>query len=184
MREFNNPFETNARPVATPNPFDPAPHAPVAPAPEAQTGLRDAPVGARVSGALFDSCALALLLVVPVFTAYGLTKGLDPELGETLTGLSILAGFGMYLALQSFLISTQGQSIGKVMAQTRIVRSDGSPVGFFHGVLLRSWAWTVICQLPLIGIFANLGDLISLFAADRRTLHDRIADTKVVQIRR
>lgn len=184
MGEFDNPFETTARPTAAPNPFEPSPAAPQAPAPQAETGLRDAPVGARVSGALFDSCALTMLLVVPVFTAYGLTKGLDPELGETLRGVSVLSGFGMYLALQGFLVSTQGQSVGKIMARTRIVRSDGSPVGFFHGVLVRSWVWTMICQFPLIGVFASLGDLITLFGEDHRTLHDRIADTRVVSVAR
>lgn len=183
MGEFDNPFDTSARPVAVPNPFEPAPSAPARSAPaagEPDAGLRDAQVGARVTGAMFDYFLLTLLLLGPVFVSYGFTQGLDPDLGANIGSLSALSGVGIYMTLQTFLISTQGQSVGKIMARTRIVRSDGSPVGFFHGVLVRSWVWTVICQVPLIGVFATFGDLITLFGEDRRTLHDRIADTRVV----
>jgi uncharacterized RDD family membrane protein YckC len=164
------------------NPFDvPSAVAAVAPPPGS---LQDASVGARISGAMIDYLTCGLLLLAPVIGGFLLAKPLVEADKDLLIGTSVLAGFGMYTALQAFLISTQGQSLGKVFAGTRIVRPDGSPVGFFHGVLLRSWAWTVICQLPLISLFATMGDLITLFGADRRTLHDRIADTRVVSVYR
>ena len=182
MADYRNPFEAPDRPEQAVNPFD----GPLPPsdAPREAGALVDASVGARISGALIDYLTCALLLLAPVFGGFLMVNPMVQADKDLLVGTSVLAGFGMYTALQAFLISTQGQSLGKVFAGTRIVRPDGSPVGFFHGVLLRSWAWTVICQLPLISLFATMGDLITLFGADRRTLHDRIADTRVVSASR
>jgi uncharacterized RDD family membrane protein YckC len=98
-------------------------------------------------------------------------------------------------ALQSVLITLSGQSIGKRLVGTRIVRPEGAAAGFVRGALLREWlplALFVFLDLgPLAGLTrVNLKglvvvvDTLPIFGNDRRCLHDYLAGTIVVRARR
>ena len=92
------------------------------------------------------------------------------------------------------LIATTGQSIGKRWMKIKIVRSDGGPVDFWSGVGLRVWPLMAVnfalvvatgyvgLQLGLLlKLVPSLGDpMLIFFGKTRRTLHDRIAGTKVI----
>lgn len=81
--------------------------------------------------------------------------------------------------LQWYLVATRGQSVGKILQRIRVERMDGRPVGFKHGVLLRSWVIGVGAILfGCIRIF----DYVLIFRDDRRCVHDWLADTKVVKL--
>jgi uncharacterized RDD family membrane protein YckC len=86
--------------------------------------------------------------------------------------------------LQGALITLTGQSVGKRLARTRIVRaSDGSHAGFVRGACAREWVPVLllaILELPgsnLLGIV----DILPIFGNDRRCLHDYLAGTIVVR---
>ena len=96
---------------------------------------------------------------------------------------SEVAGYlGLYLwiapviVLQAVLVSVRGQSVGKIVARTRIQRSDGRRVGFVHGVLLRSWIMGWTSNLPAL----FLADALWVAGRRRCCLHDLLADTRVV----
>jgi uncharacterized RDD family membrane protein YckC len=101
--------------------------------------------------------------------------------------------FGMLLALpfqiyQWYAVSTRGQTLGKRFCRIRIVRIDGSPIGFTHAVLLRSWVpMGLIVLIGAIGLdpvarLVNFADTVSIFSGNRRMLHDLIAGTHVVNV--
>ena len=71
-----------------------------------------------------------------------------------------------------------GQSIGKMAAGTRVVSDDDGPSmsGVSLGQSIVRAAAYAVSVLP-----AGLGFLPALFAADRRALHDRLAQTRVVK---
>ena len=50
-----------------------------------------------------------------------------------------------------YLITTSGQSIGKKLVKTRIIREDGSPVDFVSGVVLRAWIIGFVSMIPFVG---------------------------------
>jgi uncharacterized RDD family membrane protein YckC len=83
--------------------------------------------------------------------------------------------------LQWSLVAIHGQTIGKRLLNTKIVRVDGSNAGFFHGVVLRSWVGCLPALVPIVGYAYVIVDSLYLFRGDRRTLRDRIADTRVVR---
>ena len=93
-----------------------------------------------------------------------------------------LATFALQL-VQIYLVSTRGQTLGKRFLGIRIVRaSDGSNPGFARAWLLRALVPGIIGMLPMIGsvfTFVNYG---FIFRADRRCLHDLLADTRVVKV--
>ena len=80
---------------------------------------------------------------------------------------------GGYLTLFT---AAGGQTIGKMAAGIRVVSSDAeqSRVPLGHAVI-RAAAY-LVSALP-----AGLGFVPALFGGDRRALHDRIADTRVVK---
>jgi len=103
---------------------------------------------------------------------------------ETGTHLGMLIGLFGFAALQVYLISISGQTVGKKWFRIRIVRTDGSPAGFIHGWGLRSlvpaMGIAVLTALMVpVGLFA-IADIALVWSAQRRTLHDRIAGTRVV----
>ena len=144
------------------------------------TPLRDASIPSRLRGLLADGVALSALLLGPLSVLAMTTPATSPGITNGVVALSIIGGAVVYVATQAYLVTTQGQSIGKMYARTRIVRVDGSKVDFFRGVFLRSWVWTGISQVPLVGAFATFANIVAVFGDDRRALHDRIADTRVV----
>jgi uncharacterized RDD family membrane protein YckC len=133
-----------------------------------------ATVGARLLAKLVDLFILGTAGLTGVLVA-ALVLGRQP-------GLSLLVEWTLILASlvpQWALIVDRGQSLGKWLMRIRIVKQDGSPAGFLHGVVLRSWVtgwiWTVVCGSMLV-------DAACLLRDDRRALHDLLAGTKVVKV--
>jgi len=106
----------------------------------------------------------------------------DFDVGRVAGGFAMLAvGLLVVFVVQTWLLTTRGQTIGKRMLGIRIVRyRDGSPAGFVHAVLLRSWLINLIGLVPTVGNYFPFLDLGFIFGPERRCLHDLIADTKVV----
>jgi uncharacterized RDD family membrane protein YckC len=90
------------------------------------------------------------------------------------------------ISLQACLLSFRGQNIGMLLTGLRVVRySDGRPAGFLHGALLRFLAPVSLMFIPgyvsFLGLMFLCVDYFFIFRADRRCVHDLIADTKVVK---
>ncbi len=82
---------------------------------------------------------------------------------------------------QWILITRSGQTVGKKLMRIRIVKVDGSTLGFGDGVALREWVMRVIGIVPCVGPLISLVGILMIFGDEQRCLHDRIAGTKVVK---
>ncbi|HEX2658372.1 MAG TPA: RDD family protein [Polyangia bacterium] len=133
----------------------------------------------RLAAVLLDG-----LLFVPAVILFAIggtfgraASGSEPNL------IPIIAG-GLYVlalaAYQIYLLSTQGQTLGKRWMKIRIVRLDGSPPGFVHAFLLRSVVSALPRLIPVAGNAFSLIDALFIFRQDRRCIHDLIASTRVV----
>ena len=91
--------------------------------------------------------------------------------------------FFVALALvQCVLLTLRGQSVGKLLAGSRIVRNaDNAKAGFLRAVLLRGTIPLLIAQIPIAGGLFWLVDVCFIFGEERRCVHDYIAGTKVVR---
>jgi uncharacterized RDD family membrane protein YckC len=84
-----------------------------------------------------------------------------------------------YGAIQIWLNARYGQSIGKKICNTRVVKQDGTDAGFLVGVVVRTWLVpTVLCALPPLGIVS----LAWIFGRENRCLHDVLAKTDVIDL--
>jgi uncharacterized RDD family membrane protein YckC len=120
----------------------------------------------------------ALLIWVPpviLFAAAG--EGRSPFATLELTAAVLwFCGLSLY---QIVLLGTTGQTIGKKWLGLQVIHVDGSPVTFGSAFLMRS-----VVGVGLLGLipFYGLVDLLFIFGADRRCLHDRVAGTKVIEL--
>jgi uncharacterized RDD family membrane protein YckC len=131
-------------------------------------------VAALIDGFIFGlSCTPGLIII-----GVGGDESDTPKIiGGVLIGLAFLA----VLAVQIYLLTTRGQTIGKKMMSVKIVKyDDGSNPGFVHACLLRLIVPGLINAIPIVGSIFPLVDVCFIFGEERRCIHDLIAGTKVV----
>jgi uncharacterized RDD family membrane protein YckC len=85
------------------------------------------------------------------------------------------------LAIDLNLLARNGQTIGKKLLGIKVVRVDGSPVSLVRVFFVRYVCNTFLTLIPLFGSLYSLVDCLMIFGESRRTVHDRIADTIVIQ---
>ena len=90
------------------------------------------------------------------------------------TAISWLVGAAYYVI---FWVYWQGQTPGKRILNLRVVRADGAPV---------DWATAIIRYIGYIvsGFILLIGFIMAAFDDEKRALHDRLANTRVVMVRR
>lgn len=128
---------------------------------------------------------IILLMQKPTFTHPGPRPptAMDMIDSSTMPALGLMAlpvlGLAVY---QWYLISTTGQTLGKKWLKIRIMKTDGRPVDFVSGVLLRNWVLALLANIPYIGGCIGLVDALMIFGSEQQCLHDKIASTKVVAV--
>lgn len=132
--------------------------------------------GTRLAAYLVDALIVGLFFI-PVYIPY---FDQDPSNAPGMfAGLSALVGLALVI-VNFVMLHRSGQTIAKRWFGIRIVRKDGSRAGLGRIFALRMLVPGIISAIPLVGAVFTLVDALFIFADDRRTLHDRIADTIVV----
>jgi uncharacterized RDD family membrane protein YckC len=90
-----------------------------------------------------------------------------------LIGISALLSVVIGAAYEVYFVSTRGATPGKMVLGLKIVRTDGSavPPGLALGRYFAQWISAVILML---------GYIMAAFDPQKRALHDRICETRVV----
>ncbi|HEX3903709.1 MAG TPA: RDD family protein [Polyangia bacterium] len=147
--------------------------------------------GERLGGYLLDGL-ITLPFLLPTFVLgfrFGRLAGHHEVVPGTLTfaALLCLAGVLVFCGYQMYLEAAKGQSLGKRWMKTKIVALDGTTPGFARAILLRRGV-TLALYLGVLRMFGAplayafmLVDLLMIFGAGNRCLHDRIAGTRVVR---
>jgi uncharacterized RDD family membrane protein YckC len=99
----------------------------------------------------------------------------QPMLGGAALILFLIAEI-VIAALNCYYLYNNGQTIGKKILGVRIVRVDGSRVSFITLLLVRGLLKNILNCIPFFAIV----DTCFIFRDDRRTLHDMMAGTIVV----
>jgi uncharacterized RDD family membrane protein YckC len=176
-----------APPVPPLTPLTPVTPSPVAPTPGAPISPVVRPIdpnlagrGSRLMAFLIDGFIFTLCFVpggIMLWMGAGDHNDTLQIIGGILIGLLFLA----LLAVQIYLLSTRGQTIGKKMMSVKIVKyADDSNPGFLHACLLRLIVPGFINGIPFIGYLFPIVDACFIFGDERRCIHDLIASTKVV----
>jgi uncharacterized RDD family membrane protein YckC len=137
--------------------------------------------GARLGAAIIDAIAVLLVNGV-VLWATGLFEDLmrtPDDFGLVATATTL--GFFVWLVIQiSFL--RDGQTLGKRLVGLRMVDyATGGPVPLGRLLLLRYLPLQFVGVIPILGRIIPIVDVLFIFGAEQRCVHDLMAGTKVVQ---
>ena len=168
MSQQHNPYAAPKAVIVSPMP---------APSPAAAN-----PAGAKAAIApRFAARALDWTLYVLTLFPGGITAAVLADDGPHPAGL-IAAAVCLFVVLiiNWTGLALRGQTIGKRVMKVRVVRQDGTAVGFLHGVLLREWLFWFVGRIPGVGGLINLVGFLMIFGGDRRCLHDMVAKTDVI----
>jgi uncharacterized RDD family membrane protein YckC len=139
--------------------------------------------GARLGGAIIDGVILlGLWWLVGLLTPWNIFSPKMAEAGVmAMLGMQLI-GLLLFALVNGYLLMTRGQTVGKLLLGMRIVRPDGSAATPGRVIGLRYGVGWMLSALPVVGMVYALVDCLLIFRADRRCLHDMIADTIVVKI--
>jgi uncharacterized RDD family membrane protein YckC len=142
--------------------------------------------GARFVARFLDGLILAIagagVNVVLGLLLYGTANYFRPDPSQiTMTklflfqGLSSLLGIAMGLGYAVYFIRRYNATPGKMALGLKLIRPDGSPlsVGRIIGRFFAEW---------ISGLILLIGYIMAAFDEERRALHDRICDTRVIKV--
>ncbi len=134
----------------------------------------------RLGAALLDTLAL-LVIQFPLLFAFGWFSFDNPGgIAASEQILGSMLGLLIFFALNIFLLTTRGQTIGKMLTGIRIVDNDTEeipPIARIYGI--RYLLFQLFGAVPFLNII-NLVDVLFIFRQDRRCIHDLWANTIVV----
>jgi uncharacterized RDD family membrane protein YckC len=171
--------------MSTPSPNSENPYAPpkafVQDVPGEKGSVEPASRGSRFGAYLVDSLVPLLLIWLPLFWG-----GLYDLGSYTFTPDRVSAGIWLFAAAATIaltvitihLVRTNGQTLGKKALGIKVVRTSGDKASFARIFWLRN----VVSILPsiVLGGLWTLIDSLFIFGESRQCVHDKIADTIVV----
>lgn len=90
-------------------------------------------------------------------------------------GLIYLVTFGTHIAYSTFFVGKYGATPGKMALRLKVIRPGGEPMTY--GRAFGRWASEL-----LNGFTIGIGYMMAGWDSEKRALHDRIADTRVVRV--
>lgn len=134
------------------------------------TAPQSASLFKRIAAGIYDTLLLIALFVVPTLALMAVRGGEPVPAGDPL--LQVL----LALTAAAFFVGfwkRAGQTVGMRAWRLRVVSDQGGPLSL-KSALLRFAA-----SIPAVACF-GLGVLWALFDKDKKTLQDRVANTRVI----
>lgn len=89
----------------------------------------------------------------------------------------------IFFVLHGTSLYMRGQTIGKRIMGIAIVTLANQKPAFFPLIAQRYISQWLMSMVPVIGPLLRLIDVVFIFRADKRCLHDHIAKTKVIDLK-
>jgi uncharacterized RDD family membrane protein YckC len=184
--------------VATPAPpaspgYGTSPVPPGAFAPPAAPAARDPWVLAeywrRVAAAIIDGVIVTIAVVILLIPLAALGLSVDTDGGAVAFAVGLLVVV-LAVVVASFLYApilmarTNGQTVGKMAVDIRVVRANGRTMDFgwalLREVVVKALLFGVLSSFTF-GLASLLDYLWPLWDAENRALHDFVVDTRVIR---
>jgi uncharacterized RDD family membrane protein YckC len=138
-------------------------------------GLQYAGFWVRAGAKVIDIFILWTIgMLISIFLGFFISPTYDPEVSMTFPILANLFQIVIAVTYTTYFLGKYSATPGKMACHLKVVTPDGGKVSYSQACY-RYFA-EIISSL----IFC-IGYLIAIFDAERRTLHDRIAGTRVVR---
>jgi uncharacterized RDD family membrane protein YckC len=116
-------------------------------------------------------------IVYPTLLAGGFRRQPDPARMMAVNAGYYTVMFLVYVGYVVWMHGRWGQTLGKVATGVKVVKVSGDPIGY--GRSFGRWLGTLLDFLTF-----GIGYLMAAVRSDKRALHDLVAGTRVIKIRR
>ncbi len=89
----------------------------------------------------------------------------------------------IFFVLHGFLLQQFGQTLGKRIMGIAIVTMDNQRPAFIQLIVWRYISQWLAGQVPGVGVFLRLVDILAIFRPGHRCIHDHLAKTKVIDLK-
>lgn len=135
----------------------------------------------RLWASMIDGLIISVItLPVMYFTGgfEGISEGIQPSVGYSL--LLGLLGLFVFFVVNGKLLIKNGQTIGKKIVGIKIVDLDGNIPLVKQHLIKRYAVYFIPGQIPVVGQFFSLINILFIFGKQKRCVHDLVAGTRVV----
>lgn len=159
------------------------PSAPFTPPPSAPQVDNTASLGKRFQAMVID-VVIMMACIFPYASRIGLMEiaekqsAIPPELALKLVVFQLI----MFFVLHGFFLHQYGQTIGKRIIGIAIVTMDNQKPALLTLIVQRYISQWLMGMVPVVGILLRLADVLFIFRADKRCIHDHLAKTKVIDL--
>lgn len=138
--------------------------------------------GQRLGAALIDAL-IGFCYGIPIMYALGTWSYVKRGAGAPLSLLLVsgLLGFVFFILVHGYFLKQNGQTVGKKLVGIRIADLESGIPAFGKIIGLRYLPISIVSLIPLVGNLLTLLDVLFVFRADRRCVHDLIAGTQVLR---
>ena len=133
-------------------------------------------IGARFGAKILDNIILYVIQTAINFAFVGsIGPGTNQQAAMTAMGLMMAVNFGIAFAYQIIFLHWKGQTPGKMALKIKVVTPEGEPL---------SWGKAIGRPFAeiLSGCLLAIGYLMAIWDPEKRTLHDRLAGTRVIKV--
>jgi uncharacterized RDD family membrane protein YckC len=145
-----------------------------------QAGNELAGRGRRLVAALLDLAIVGLVAFIIMWPLGLFEHEQAYERTQLLIRLFLLLG-GSYVLVNGWWLHKRGQTVGKRIMGLQIVNFDNGRLLPFWRLLLRALVPLAMLTQPLLMLLAVI-DVLFIFGAQRRCLHDRLVGSKVQRV--
>lgn len=138
--------------------------------------------GTRLGAALLDALIQGVIVLPIVYFAGFFEEMKTGQVSFSTTMILLLLGIAGYTLLNGYLLQKNGQTIGKKIVRIKIVNAQNEKPELLRILGLRFLPIQLLSQIPVVGSFLPLVDVLLIFREDCRCAHDLIAGTYVVNV--
>ena len=129
----------------------------------------------RFAATFMDWIIMMPLLLLSYFFVLPMLMTVQPGADSMVAQIVVQAGYFLFQAAYSIFFSGRfGATPGQMVAGLKIVREDGSPIGY--GLAALRFLAEILSKLILY-----IGYLMIAFDDQKRALHDRLCNTRVIR---
>jgi uncharacterized RDD family membrane protein YckC len=133
----------------------------------------------RLGAAIVDGLIFSAMVYLPMLlgTVVAASSGASADTALVFMTGPLMIGFIVWTWLTLKQMAATGQSLAKKYFNIKVVLSDGSPAPLSTLILRRNILNGILSMIPLYGFI----EVLFIFGENRQCLHDRMADTIVVE---
>ena len=136
----------------------------------------------RLGGAIIDGIIIGVVFWVFAY-AYFWQKAFTGAMTAAETLVFAGGAFLVFLVINGFLLASSGQTVAKRLLGMQIVSvHDGKILPLGKIVTLRYLPVYIAPYVPVVGQIFGLVNVLFIFGAEKRCIHDYIAGTKVIKL--